>query len=68
MNARSAVSRERFYLWWSRLAAMTAKELIQFGRDTLLLFAIAYLFVFDTYMAGNVSMQDRKSTRLNSSH
>ena len=57
MNGDPAESRARLYLWWSRLAAMTAKELIQFGRDTLLLIAIAYLFVFDTYMAGSVSMQ-----------
>ena len=57
MNGDLAESRARLYLWWSRLAAMTAKELIQFGRDTLLLIAIAYLFVFDTYMAGSVSMQ-----------
>ena len=57
MNGDPAENRARLYLWWSRLAAMTAKELIQFGRDTLLLVAIAYLFVFDTYMAGNVSMQ-----------
>ena len=57
MNGDPAESRARLYLWWSRLAAMTAKELIQFGRDTLLLIAIAYLFIFDTYMAGSVSMQ-----------
>ena len=57
MNVRSEESRARLHLWWTRLATMTAKELIQFGRDTLLLIAIVYLFVFDTYMAGNVSMQ-----------
>jgi ABC-2 type transport system permease protein len=57
MNVRSEESRARLQLWWTRLATMTVKELIQFGRDTLLLLAIVYLFVFDTYMAGNVSMQ-----------
>jgi ABC-2 type transport system permease protein len=57
MNTHTEENRARLQLWWSRLAAMTAKELIQFGRDTLLLLAIIYLFVFDTYMAGNVSMQ-----------
>jgi ABC-2 type transport system permease protein len=57
MNDSLATIRTRFYFWWMRFAAMTAKELIQFGRDTLLICAIVYLFVFDTYMAGNISMQ-----------
>lgn len=47
----------RTFLWWSRLTAMTVKELIQLGRDTLLLSAIVYMFVLDVYMAGNVGMQ-----------
>ncbi|UCV23635.1 ABC transporter permease [Ferribacterium limneticum] len=57
MNTCLAERLARLYLWSTRLAAMTAKELIQFGRDTLLLIAIVYLFIFDTYMAGNVGMQ-----------
>ncbi len=57
MNGHPAERLTRLGLWWSRLVAMTVKELIQLGRDTLLLFAIAYLFIFDVYMAGNVSMQ-----------
>lgn len=46
----------RIGLWLWRFWAMTLKELIQLGRDGLLVFAIAYLFLFDTYMAGNVGM------------
>ncbi|BCO29939.1 ABC transporter [Thiohalobacter sp. COW1] len=46
----------RLGLWLWRFWAMTLKELIQLGRDGLLVFAIAYLFLFDTYMAGNVGM------------
>ena len=48
--------RSRLGLWLWRFWAMMLKELIQFGRDGLLVFAIAYLFLFDTYMAGNVGM------------
>lgn len=43
-------------LWLWRFWAMMLKELIQLGRDGLLVFAIAYLFLFDPYMAGNVGM------------
>ena len=46
----------RLGLWLWRFWAMMFKELIQLGRDGLLVFAIAYLFLFDTYMAGNVGM------------
>lgn len=46
----------RLGLWLWRFWAMMLKELIQFGRDGLLVFAIAYLFLFDTYTAGNVGM------------
>ena len=48
--------RSRLGLWLWRFWAMMLKELIQLGRDGLLVFAIAYLFLFDTYMAGNVGM------------
>jgi len=61
MNSDWNILRTRLGSWFSRLMAMTAKELIQFGRDTLLLFAIVYLFVFDTYMAGNITMQLNKA-------
>ena len=46
----------RFYLWWSRMAAMTGKELLQLGRDTFLVMAIFYLFTIDIMMAGGVKM------------
>lgn len=48
--------RGRVGLWLWRFWAMMLKELIQLGRDSLLVFAIAYLFLFDIYMAGNVGM------------
>lgn len=57
MSADGEAGWARMERWWSRLAAMTIKELIQLGRDTLLLAAIVYLFIFDVYLAGNVSMQ-----------
>lgn len=44
-------------LWWSRLASMTVKELLQLWRDPLLLGAIIYLFTVDIFMAGGVKMQ-----------
>jgi len=44
------------YHWWSRMAAMTAKELLQLGRDTVLLCAVFYLFTVDIMMAGGVKM------------
>ena len=47
----------RLSLWWSRLATMTVKELLQLGRDPLLLVAIVYLFTIDIYMTGGVNIQ-----------
>lgn len=56
MMTRDDRMASRLGLWLWRFWAMMLKELIQFGRDGLLVFAIAYLFLFDTYMAGNVGM------------
>ncbi len=50
------------YLWWSRMAAMTGKELLQLARDTLLVLAVIYLFTFDIMMAGGVKMDLSKAT------
>ncbi len=47
----------RLYLWWSRLAAMTVKELLQLGRDGFLMFAIFFLFTIDIVMTGNVRLE-----------
>lgn len=55
MNARLA-------LWWSRLAAMTVKELLQLGRDGFLVFAIAFLFTADIYMTRNVRLELNHAT------
>jgi len=44
------------FLWWSRMVAMTGKELLQLGRDTLLVVAVLYLFTLDVMMAGGVKM------------
>ena len=49
-------------LWWSRMAAMTGKELLQLARDTLLVLAVLYLFTFDIMMAGGVKMDLNKAT------
>lgn len=49
--------KNRCYFWWSRLTAMTIKELIAFGRDALLMVAVIYLFTFDIYLAGGVNME-----------
>ncbi|RLA52758.1 MAG: ABC transporter permease [Gammaproteobacteria bacterium] len=43
-------------LWWSRMVAMTGKELLQLGRDTLLVVAVLYLFTLDVMMSGGVKM------------
>lgn len=51
-----------FLLWWSRMAAMTGKELLQLARDTLLVLAVLYLFTFDIMMAGGVKMDLNKAT------
>ena len=50
------------YLWWSRMAAMTGKELLQLVRDTLLVLAVLYLFTLDIMMAGGVKMDLNKAT------
>ena len=55
-------SRGALYLWWSRMAAMTGKELLQLARDTLLVLAVLYLFTFDIMMAGGVKMDLNKAT------
>ena len=52
----------RLYLWWSRMAAMTGKELLQLGRDTLLVVAVLYLFTLDIMMAGGVKMDLNQGT------
>ncbi len=50
--------RGRLLLWWLRLRVMTAKELIQLGRDPLLLIIIAWFFTADVYLAGSgISME-----------
>ena len=38
------------------MAAMTGKELLQLGRDTVLVCAVIYLFTLDIMMAGGVKM------------
>lgn len=40
-------------LWWSRISAMTVKELKQLLRDPVLLLIIAYFFTADVYLAGS---------------
>ena len=51
-----------FFLWWSRMVAMTGKELLQLARDGLLLGAVIYLFTIDILMAGGVKMELNKAT------
>jgi len=57
MKKKFAGTGRRLSLWWSRLAAMSIKELLQLRRDPLLLAAIIYLFTVDIFMAGGVKMQ-----------
>ncbi len=57
MNRSSGGMSSLFYLWWSRLVAMTVKELLQLGRDGFLIFAIIFLFTIDILMTGNVRME-----------
>ncbi|RLA47104.1 MAG: ABC transporter permease [Gammaproteobacteria bacterium] len=57
MNRHATELLSRFYLWWSRLTAMTIKELLQLGRDRFLIFAIIFLFTIDILMTGNVRME-----------
>ncbi|MEQ1636324.1 MAG: ABC transporter permease [Methylococcales bacterium] len=40
-------------LWWSRILAMTVKELKQLLRDPVLLLIIGYFFTADVYLAGS---------------
>jgi len=62
MNKDSGNPQNRFCLWWSRLAAMTLKELLQLGRDTLLIGAVIYLFTLDIFMAGGMTMDLKNAT------
>ena len=62
MNRRASEAASMFYLWWSRLAAMTIKELLQLGRDGFLVFAIIFLFTIDILMTGSVRMELNHAT------
>jgi ABC-2 type transport system permease protein len=62
MKARTLAFGRRFYVWWSRMFAMTGKELLQLGRDTLLVMAVFYLFTLDVMMAGGVKMDLNQGT------
>ena len=62
MNRRASKMISQFYLWWSRLTAMTIKELLQLGRDGFLMFAIIFLFTIDILMTGNVRMELNHAT------
>jgi ABC-2 type transport system permease protein len=62
MKSVTQTSKIHFYLWWSRMAAMTGKELLQLGRDTLLVGAVLYLFTLDIMMAGGVKMDLNQGT------
>lgn len=62
MNRHFTEMNTRLYLWWSRLAAMTVKELLQLGRDGFLMFAIFFLFTIDIVMTGNVRLELNHAT------
>lgn len=62
MNERLGSVGSGFPLWWSRLAAMTVKELLQLSRDGFLMFAIAFLFTADIYMTRNVRLELNRAT------
>ena len=45
-------------LWWRQIAALTRKELLQFSRDPILIFAVLYFFTGEVFIAGKaVSME-----------
>ncbi len=49
-------------LWWRRLRVMTAKELIQLGRDPILLGVLLWFFTADVYLAASgISMELRNA-------
>jgi len=56
MSLMARITEGKSYHWWSRMAAMTGKELLQLGRDTVLVCAVLYLFTLDVMMAGGVKM------------
>ncbi len=62
MKSVTQLTEGSLYLWWSRMAAMTGKELLQLGRDTLLVVAVLYLFTLDIMMAGGVKMDLNQGT------
>jgi len=56
MRLLARITEGKSYHWWVRMVAMTAKELLQLGRDTVLVCAVLYLFTLDIMMAGGVKM------------
>ncbi len=58
-------------LWWSRILAMTVKELKQLLRDPVLLLIIAYFFSADVYLAGsgiNLSLHNASISVIDHDH
>ncbi len=62
MSLVARITEGKSYHWWSRMAAMTGKELLQLGRDTVLVCAVLYLFTLDIMMAGGVKMDLNQGT------
>jgi len=62
MRLMARITEGKSYHWWSRMAAMTGKELLQLGRDTVLVCAVLYLFTLDVMMAGGVKMDLNQGT------
>lgn len=40
-------------LWWLRIFALTKKELLQFSRDIVLVFAVVWFFTVEVFIAGS---------------
>jgi ABC-2 type transport system permease protein len=52
-QATCGMKRHVLILWWTRILAMTVKELKQLIRDPALLLIIVYFFTADVYLAGS---------------
>jgi ABC-2 type transport system permease protein len=56
------MNRNDLRVWWQRMRVMTWKELLQLGRDPILLFLMIYTFTADIYNAGSgVTLQLKKA-------
>lgn len=61
MNGSNATLLAKLRRFWRPVLALTQKELLQFSRDVILIFAVLYFFTGEVYLAGKAVTMDLKN-------